>query len=167
MATMWRPAKEPREIGEKLIEQHYSDISDSGVRVEWWFRNEASRKGGKLVLGSCTKITGRVAYMTQQGTLAEGYIEPKFLQYYVIEIAEDTWMELSAKQRVALVDHELSHILIEHDDEDGFTYKTVSHDIEEFAAVLQRHGLWKPDLEWFARNIKGAMTLPFEDANRG
>lgn len=164
MAVMHRPASEPKRIGEELIGKHYPDIVDSACRIEWVFRSEAAKHGGKLRLGSCKKISGQTAFLSQVGTVSEAYVEPKYLSYYLIEIAEDCWQELSASQRVALIDHELSHIYLDHDDDEGWTLKTISHDLEEFAAVVQRHGLWEPGLAWFAKVTSKQWTL-FDDAD--
>lgn len=160
---MHRPASEPKRIGEELIAKYYPDIVDSGCRIEWLFQSEAAKKGGKLVLGTCKKISGEAAYLSQVGTPSEGYVEPKYLSYYRIAIAEDCWQELSESQRAALVDHELQHILLDHDDDEGWTLKTQGHEIEEFSDVIKRHGLWEPGLAWFARVTSKQWTL-FDEA---
>lgn len=57
---------------------------------------------------------------------------------FLICIAADTWPGLTAAQRTAVVDHELCHCVV---DSDGPT--TIGHDYEEFAAIIERHGLWR------------------------
>lgn len=163
MALMHRPASEPKRIGEELIGKYYPDILDSGCRVEFIFRSECGKKGGHPVLGTLSKISGRQAFLSQLGTPSEGYVEPKYLAYYLVEIAEPEWKDLSPSQRVALVDHELAHCLLEHDDDEGWTLKTTGHDLEEFSSIVERHGLWHPGLEWFARRTAKQWTL-FESA---
>lgn len=68
-------------------------------------------------------------------------------------------------QRLALLDHELMHATVKLDpqthepmvDERGRTvYRLRKHDIEEFGDVVERHGLWKKDLEHFAVKLRRA-----------
>jgi hypothetical protein len=63
------------------------------------------------------------------------------------------WTTLSKEQRVALVDHELCHFEVEYpdDDEKQRTIHITGHDVEEFTAVIERHGAWRPPLEDLAR----------------
>jgi predicted LPLAT superfamily acyltransferase len=73
--------------------------------------------------------------------------------FFVIEIAFDAWEILEKEQRVALVDHELCHCMM---DEDSGKLIMHPHDLEEFNAVVRRHGLWQPDVVTFARTLREA-----------
>lgn len=164
MATQFRPASEAQRIAEDLISKYYPEIEESEVEIRYIFRDECGKKGGREILGTCSKVSGRAAFLAQNGKPSEDYIPPKELAFYVLEFAEDLWKGLTPEQRIALVDHELAHILIEppENEDDGWTLKTISHDVEEFAAVIQRHGLWKPDLQWFADQTRAAMQLSLD-----
>ena len=61
---------------------------------------------------------------------------------------------MSGDQHIALVDHELCHLLL--DDEGRVTSR--AQDDEEFAAVIKRHGLWNRDLVTFRENC-GQLNL--------
>jgi hypothetical protein len=144
--TSYRPASEVRRIATTLIPQHHIDLCD--VRIEYVFREEAAKKNGKIVLGTARKLTGLNAFLateTDEAGIAHGDAD-----FFVIEIAEDTWQKLNNHQRTALVDHELCHCQVEWSDDGVPTLKMRPHDLEEFRAIVDRHGLWQPDLEHMA-----------------
>ncbi|MDP9075693.1 MAG: hypothetical protein M3N98_16285 [Actinomycetota bacterium] len=154
MATTYAYAPEVAEIGRRLIAQYHADLLDFGTpRIEWLFRNEAAKKNGKMVWGSASKVGGRNAFLAMpRHEAAEGNPEDVDVEpFFVIEIAFDIWLQLSSKQRVALVDHEICHLSVKADDRTGDPkLGIVGHDLEEFESILVRHGLFRPDLKNFA-----------------
>ena len=76
--------------------------------------------------------------------------------------------DLKPEQQKALIDHELCHAapaLDEHGSQketpDGFKlWRIVKHDLEEFRAIVARHGFWKGDLQLFAREVLRASDMP-------
>jgi predicted metallopeptidase len=137
-------APEVREIAESLLDFH---PHLRGETVMYIFRSEAAESKMRVVLGKARRVSGLTAYLAASGLFED--MEPQ--PFYLIEIAHDTWQKLTGSQRIALVDHELSHI-----GPDGM----LAHDVEEFSPVVQRHGLWKPDLRELARSM--ATTPLFE-----
>jgi Putative phage metallopeptidase len=89
---------------------------------------------------------------------------------FVILLNETVWMDpdFGDKQKKALLDHELCHATIATDkagnarkDERGrLLYRMRRHDIEEFRAVVKRHGCYKADLEEFARILLKKVDAP-------
>lgn len=152
MSTTYKDAPAVREIATQLIHEHHPHLTNASIR--YVFRSEAQSKGGKLVLGTARKITGLNAYLF---ALALG-TDPE--DFFVIEIARDTWEVLNLKQQHALVDHELHHCAL--DDEGKLLI--VPHDIEEFCAIVRKHGLWEPTLELFAAQINEAVARAQEIA---
>ncbi|MCU1356411.1 MAG: hypothetical protein JWM89_1829 [Acidimicrobiales bacterium] len=176
MATKFRQAHEVESIAEPLIEDHHRHLI--GWRIEYLFRDKATSKNGKDVLGTARIIKGRTAFLARSNSIevvgetgeilsstAESSkpVEPP--PFFVIEIALDTWgidvedegrWGLSDEQRVALVDHELHHCQV---DEDGRPYMR-PHDIEEFDEILARYGPWKSDVRRFVEIAKGVRRLP-------
>ena len=71
----------------------------------------------------------------------------------VLQINAEVWGTGTPEFRLALLDHEFCHIV--KSQEDG-TLTTVPHDLEEFRAIVRRHGLWDRSLERFAEQL----TLP-------
>jgi hypothetical protein len=81
---------------------------------------------------------------------------------FVIEISLYVWNRLSPRKQVALLDHELSHCWAEEDDKSGKqVLSLLPHDLEEFATIAGRHGLWSDDITTFmaAANDHGQLTL--------
>lgn len=68
---------------------------------------------------------------------------------YVLIVALDVWTKLPAPQRLALIDHELCHAGGQNLDTGEWTMEP--HDLEEFVAVIDRHGAWRSDVEQFLR----------------
>lgn len=171
MSVTYRPASEVRRIAEWLIPQHHPDLDQ--VRIEYVFRSEAAKSRGKQIWGKARKVTGLNAYLATltgfAGALAEmaeldatvsinGTTLPsdtaKAEPFFVLEIAEDVWAQLDGSQRTALVDHELCHFAVGHDDDGQPVLSTRPHDLEEFRSIVERHGLWRPDVELMARSFE-------------
>ena len=159
MAVEWRDASdEIGPIAEKLIEEVevHRRLEDAPVRFV--FRSEAQRSKGRLVLGRAHVVTGLRAFLAGPVTAGDrlGY-----LPFFVVEIAEDVWERMTDRQRVALVDHELSHC--EWDEVLG-KGTLRPHTIEEFLGVLERHGPWQRSLaEMLERVPAGQLTLEGAD----
>lgn len=181
MPVTYSPAPEVDKIGRQLIAKHHPALLDE--RVEFVFRSEAAKSGGRTVWGKARKISGLNAFLsTRPGPVEEAADElrksiakagggsvsaggkkvdvpadaetsedQEIDPYFVIELAKDVWDIITGKQRVALVDHELSHcrVAVNHAGKPALT--VVAHDVEEFEAVIRRHGLWKSDVKHFAK----------------
>ncbi len=164
MAVTFELAPEVEVVASELIPQYHRHLD--GVRIEYVFRSKHAKKNGKLVMGTCRLVSGLNAFLASDeeelelGNLLQGDDDatPKF---FVIEIAKDLWKDMSPKQRVALVDHELSHAY----QEDG-ELSILPHDVEEFAHIVRRYGLWKGDVEAFFA-AAGQHALPLEVVEGG
>lgn len=140
MTTTYEYAPGVEHIAQRLIPKHHPELIESGVHIAYVWRDKAASKGGKAVFGKARKVTGLNAYLARPDFGGE--------DFFVIEIAEDTWQILDKAQQEALVDHELSHCAAIWDEEkDQWKYMIRPHDCEEFVAIVRRHGLWKPDVE--------------------
>ncbi len=147
----YRPAPAVERIANKIIPRWHDHLA--GERIEYVFRDKAAKKNQKIVLGTCKKISGLTAYLASPDV--EHAHDAEVEDFWCVEIAEDAWRELEPHQREALVDHELCHIGFEYDeDADLVTLKPAAHDVEEFGSIIDRHGLWKPDLEEFADRLE-------------
>jgi hypothetical protein len=141
--TYWR-SKDLRAIAESLIPEFHKHLDE--MQILYVFRSKHTESNGKIKLACARKVGGLNAYLAFRDALDSIDAEerppaPVAHAFFVIEVAWDTWERLTGPQRIALVDHELSHIGVDGD--------MVAHDVEEFAAVLRRHGAWKPDLRDF------------------
>ena len=145
--TYWR-AREVADIAEGLIREFHEHVGEMTVR--YIFRSKHSRVSGRVRLASVRKVGGLTAYLAQAHELESDPgprpPAPVAESFFLMEVAHDTWLNLTGSQRIALVDHELSHI--------GADGELVGHDIEEFSTVVARHGAWKPDLTAFIEATK-------------
>lgn len=153
-------SEEAEEIGMELVQEHHQDLI--GIEVRYVFRSKAAKSAGKVVWGRCRKISGLNAFLAMGPEPDEDDAGGDF---YVIELAEDVWAELSHEERVALVDHELCHTKVDMDEATGeITLHTQGHDVEEFACIVERHGLWRRDVEFFAVKCAASQPQLFEGA---
>lgn len=144
MTTKFVPAPEVKTIAEDLIPKYHPHLADS--RIEYVFIDTIPNKGGKEVWGSMRKITNLPAYLGADESDKERGINTPF---FVLSITEPVWKDLSDKERIALVDHELCHGGVEVTEEGDYKLGIIPHDLEEFSCIVERHGLWRKDVEQF------------------
>lgn len=134
MPKTYSEAESVNAISGGLISNYHPELATA--RLRYIFVDKASAKGGVDVLGKTRKISGPLEYL----------LELDFL----VEIAEDKWVELSQEQRVALVDHLLERCTGEEDEKSGeMKWKIREPDVQEFASILRRHGAWNDQLTGF------------------
>ena len=125
-------APEVKEMAIRLIGQHHSHLVEA--KIKYLFRSGAWVVCKETRLGSSQKCTGKEKFMT-------GYD-------FIMTINWDEWIKLDAKQREALVDHELLHCCRGEDDEDGYpTWYTQDHTFKGFPQEIRRHGMWLKGLQ--------------------
>ena len=140
-------APEVRAVAERLIPKYHEMLGNSGVRIEYLHRSNVPKSKGKFIFGFAKKITG------EHATLADSD-EP----FFCIIIAHPAWEVLPQKHREALVDHELCHCGIEVNEKGETKLILRNHDIQEFSAIVRRHGAWTPDVQEFLQAALGAKT---------
>jgi hypothetical protein len=89
--------------------------------------------------------------------------EIKFLTGYdfIITIQQDVWEQLQIEDRKALLDHELQHCSAGTDNVGNKVWYVQGHDLEDFHAIIRRHGLWSPALKKLG-NMLNQTELQFE-----
>ncbi len=120
-----------------------------------WQRGMKADRDDLLTLGKCRKASD---------------LNRELVDYdFVILLNETAWAELFPDQRKALVDHELTHAQVVIDDETGEVkvddrgrpvWRIRRHDIEEFREIIERHGLYKSDLEAFVKAALAQKKTP-------
>lgn len=128
-------APEVEEIARVLIPRHHSHLVEAKIRYLWRYGKWESQ--GQTTLGKCYRLSARDEFLTGHN--------------FLIMINWPAWQASTPEQRTALVDHELSHAGMDEDKDGNPRWVTVPHDVEEFAAIIERHGLWKPDVERFGK----------------
>lgn len=146
-------AGEVKQLAQSVIDKWHPHLS--GISIEYVFALEEIKNKGKLVLGRARKMSGLNSFLRSSDDE----------QFFVIEIWADGWRSMDQTARVALLDHELSHCKMEVK-EGELRLFTVGHDLEEFNAVVERHGLWAPDVVLFANSINNAQPSLFEEKRK-
>lgn len=139
-----------------LIDAFHPHLNQANIALAWnlnWKTDSDSR----LVLGKCKKATD---------------LEKEFHEYdFVILLNFSAWSELSPVQRTALMDHELCHAEVcrntadelQHDERGRICYRIRKHDLEEFRDIVNRHGMYKSDIEAFVRSCQPLKKHPLLD----
>lgn len=149
MPNEYKPAPDVAEIAHQLITRVTQHQELVNTHIEFVFIKEAPKSKGRKILGRARKVAGLNAWMSNpeqaDRPATQWFTEP--WPFFVIEISHDTWQELDDSQRIALVDHELSHCSYGIDDDGVVTLSIRHHDVEEFIGVISRNGLWKQDVQ--------------------
>lgn len=137
----YHEAPQPAAIGAALVGSLHRHLL--GATIAYVFRQSMAEKD-KTTLAKASKAGNKLSFFT-------GYD-------LCIDVNHEAWLKLTPEQRVALIDHELCHFGVEDTDK-GTRYVLLGHDVEEFGAIVNRWGLWKPDLRIFARVVADQRDL--------
>lgn len=138
---------------DEIIAAHHPHLEMAKI-VLAWHKGWNEDADGRIKLGTCKKV---------------GDIDRDLHGYdFIITLNEPFWDAASDQQQRALMDHELTHAQVqldengvEKEDEKGRTvYRIRGHDVEEFTEVVKRHGIWKNDLQAFAKELKQKADNP-------
>lgn len=127
-----------------LINDHHQYLAEA--RIKYLFRAGKWEKGDKTVLGK-TKLASE---------------DTRFIADYdfVIMINEEAWSKATHRQKMALLDHELTHCDYSEDAEGNRKWRVADHDVQEFVSIVGRHGLWETDLQ---KLMVAARNAPYVD----
>lgn len=143
-------AEIPEQMSLDLIKKYHSHLINA--KIAYLYKNKPMMKGGKTIFATAEKCSPKSkALITYAGT-GEAFD-------FIITINYTEWQNLSDRQKAAVLDHELSHCLVQDNDETGETeFKLVSHDLEEFASIVSRHGLYMDSISVMAQAIEDSET---------
>ncbi len=143
-----KEAPEVAEVARKLIEKYHSHLTEA--RIIYLFRSGRWTSKRKDVFGHAEKAGPKVKYLTD-GT------------DFIITIHADSWPHLPQSAKEALVDHQLCHCSRGDDDKDGEpTWYIEPHSVEDFNAIIRRHGLWAEDLKLFMKAVEDSKVKQTE-----
>lgn len=147
MAVIWTEASaEVLDLAARIIEHYHEPLR--GARIFLVMRSEAPSSNGRVTMGKAKKLSAELQL----------HIDADFL----IWLAKDEWLRLSAMQREALIDHELSHCFW-----DGMTASMRGHDVEEFNHILARYGAWWPASDSFSMAVQMGLPILRADERQG
>lgn len=140
---------------DELVARHHVELAEAKIGLAWCFGFKPNADG-QVVLGKCKKC---------------GDLEREAHGFdFIIILNYEFWMhaETTKAQRLALLDHELCHAAVKMDEEGVAKMDTHNrpvwrirrHDVEEFREIVERHGIWKQDLQAFAEAIRQAKQEP-------
>lgn len=136
--TQYDKAKLVEKVAKKLIPRYHPHLINS--KIAYLYKNKEITRNGKKTLATAEKCSPKVKALTDYD--------------FIITVAYPDYRDLTDRQRVAVIDHELEHCFVE-DGEDGETkIKMLPHDFEEFGDIIRRHGLWQPDLQELGRVVE-------------
>jgi len=154
------PAVHPAKIADELLKlPEFGDLATGGACIEWLFKRDEKRKGGRQVLGT--------AHLPK----VQGDLNPCFVWMlerlfgrppdFLIILDKTFWYQATPKLREILVFHELSHCIHKtnrsgepmYDLEERPVWGLRAHDVEEFTAVVRRYGAWNDDIKSFCAAI--------------
>lgn len=165
-ANTYTEAPEVERLARSLIGEYHRHLMSE--RIEFVFCEKTPTKGGKETWGRARKVTGLNAFLAGQDAADDDADA-----FFVIEIARPVWDGINDRQRAALVDHELAHCWFEEQTDDEGNVKTIrkllAHDLEEFSAIILRHGVWRDEVRQLldaAEAHNGQTAMEFEDGTR-
>lgn len=141
-----------------LVAVHHDDLSRTEARIALaWCTSWKPDVDGRVTLGKCMKASD---------------LHRELAPYDFVILLSRSFVEdplVTVQQRRALLDHELSHAAVKYDAtgepmrdaRDRVCFRVRKHDLEEFAAVVARHGCYKRDIEMFASALnRGRQKSP-------
>lgn len=147
-------------IGQRLIATQPEHEHLQDARVLYLFTTAQRRRCDRVVLGTAQKANPIQRYLSRKAQeVADD--EVAFAADFIILISYLDWQIAGDTEREALVYHELCHCGLKVKNGKR-TWVLRGHDVEEFAAVIQRYGLYCYELRQMADAIE-QLRLPIEE----
>ncbi|MCW5936757.1 MAG: hypothetical protein KIT11_05570 [Fimbriimonadaceae bacterium] len=141
-APAWAASAEVARVARPLILSHHQDLAHARILYALCDRQETVR--GATAWATASKLSGFQAWLACRAFFSVGLVPPEMSEspgdVFVMRVFRDFWNQADERLREAVVDHELCHFELTVDDEGEERYWIKPHDVEEFAAVLGRHG---------------------------
>ncbi len=147
---------EPYKILNDVRSLHHGDTRAARIAMAWRLKTSAD-KDGKIILGKCVKVSD---------------LYREFADYdFIIVLNREFWEEptVTREQRIALLDHEMTHVAPSYNGETGehevdergrYLFRVRDHDFADFNDIIQRHGIWKRDLTRLAELLREKRKAP-------
>ena len=136
--TSYDKAETVEELANRLIAKYHPHLAN--VKIAYLYKNKDMTSNGKTRIASAEKLSPKVKALADFD--------------FLIVISYPAYNALGDKQKRAVIDHELEHCWVEDSDSGDTLLRILPHDVEEFGAIIQRHGLYFSDLERLGRIVK-------------
>lgn len=145
-------------ITKDLVEKHHPHLRQASI-VFAWAHSWSEDADGLTTLGQAKKV----GELERDSTGSDFYLV----------LNSEIYPQLNEAQRIALIDHELSHCEIVHDkdgepkldERDRIVYRLRKHDFQDFAAIVKRHGDATPGFGRFARLAQLQLWNPADNGS--
>lgn len=139
MAAEFYDASEDLEsLARDIIQEHHSHLVEANIKYLFRTGNWEVKK--RDTWGQAKKVGKEVNFLTGHD--------------FIVTIHRDVWEQLSPDHKRALLDHELQHCSAGTDDAGNKVWYIQGHDVEDFHAIIRRHGFWSPAL----RKMEGLLN---------
>jgi putative metallopeptidase len=152
--TVYSYAPEIDALASDLIRTHHKHLMD--VRVVCVWRDKAAVSFGRRVPGNSRLIAGLPAMLADKHNADSTDTAESF---FVLDFARDVWEVMDEEQRLALVDHQLCYCRTDAGEDGRFKPVMTAPEIAEFPDVIERHGMWRPEVEALAKAVSGQLSL--------
>lgn len=160
MPATLRYAPALRSIAEQLIETrtvfeegedknlhgHLLDPEFGPPRMEFIWRDDVPKKGGKSIIGQVRIITSMAAFFARPDA-DEDQDEGGAPPFFVVCISEPLWNGLEPHQQMAALDAELCKCGVKKDKDGNVKLFQNDYDFHGFHANVREFGLWLPDYQ--------------------
>lgn len=174
-ADEYSVAHEAAQLGMLLINKVDEHAHLILANIGYVFRDDELRRHGRVTWAECILVERILQSEKRWSRLVKWallrILGAEELPDFLILIDRNIWEGLDAESKLALIDHELSHAWFATED-DGMTQKfhkdgspvwaIRGHDVEDFAGVVERNGLWNEELRVMARAIINHLSASAE-----
>lgn len=136
--VQYDPAESVEEIAKGLIRKFHSELVNT--TIAYLYKNKPIRARGREVIAFVSKCSGIVKVLSKYDA--------------IMIVSYPAFQQLNEAQKTAVIDHELTHLLVEEDSTGAPKLRLLAHDVEEFSAIIERHGLYQQDLVHLGRVIQ-------------
>jgi hypothetical protein len=160
-------ASEAAQLGMLLVNSVEGHAHLQAANIGYVFRDDELTRQGRVIAAECILVERILQSEKRYSRIVKWaflrILRTADLPDFLILIDRNIWAGLDENEKLALIDHELSHAWFATVDGDGVTQKFHSdgspwwairgHDFEDFHDVIKRNGLWNEELRTLARVI--------------
>ena len=136
--VQYDPADTVEDLAKNLIRKHHTELVNT--KIAYLFKNKTIKAKGREVIAFVSKCSGIVKALSDYDV--------------VMIVSYPSFQNLTDAQKLAVIDHELTHLLVDEDSTGAPKVRMIAHDVEEFSSIIERHGLYLEDLVRLGRVVK-------------